>query len=213
MAARRTGAKVVRRVLGPLAAALGVRLYDVFYGERPIEEVPPEIPTAVPLVVRAVQADDLALVAARIPKDDAARFASAFAAGDVGLVATCNGDLAGFIWASLAEVALPDVPICALPPGGAYAHHGFVVAEHRGKRLVQTIARALHLELRARGCTFTCRLIDRVNHASLVATERGGIHYRWAPVIVLPGAGAFFLLGRPGALRGGRLATPRSVRE
>lgn len=197
----------MRRVLGPLAAALGVRPFDVYYGERPIEEVPPEIPTAVPLLVRAVQDDDVARVAARVGGEEAERFAAAFGAGDVGVVAICDGDLAGFIWASLTEVALPGLPICALPPGGAYVHNAYVVAEHRGKRVLQAVARALHLELRARGRTFTCRLIDRVNHASLVATERGGIHYRWAPVLVLPRVGALFPLGRPGALRDGRIAT------
>lgn len=209
MPAERWGARVARSALGPIAARLGVRPFDVFYGERPIDEVPPEIPTSVPLVVRAAERGDVTLVAARAGGDQSSRFAAAFAAGEVGVVATCNADLAGFIWASLTAVALPGVPICTLPPGGAYVHNAYVVAEHRGKRVLQAVARALHLELRARGCTFTCRLIDRVNHASLAATERGGIHYQWAPVVALPRVGAFFPLGKPGALRGGGVATRR----
>jgi hypothetical protein len=110
--------------------------------------------------------------------------------------------IVGFIWASLERVELADLPICGLPPGGAYVHTAYVFPEARGHKVLQVVARALHLELRARGCRFTCRLIDRANEASLAGTERGGVRYRWAPIARLGGRAPFFLLPRPPALRG-----------
>lgn len=191
-----------RHLLRPVVARLGVRLFDVLYGERPIAEVPRELAASVPLVVRAPRVDDVAAIAARLGGAEGVRVAQAFGAGDMGVVATSGDEIAGFIWASLTQVALPGVPICALPRGGAYVHSAYVFPEHRGKRVLQTVARTLHLEVAARDCRFTCRLIDRANHASIAATDRGSpIRYRWAPVVVLPGRAAFFLLGRPGSLR------------
>ncbi|HEY8517076.1 MAG TPA: hypothetical protein VIS07_16315 [Candidatus Binatia bacterium] len=194
---------VARRTLGPLVARLGVRVFDLIYGERPIAQVPPEVPTAAALTVRLAHPDDVPAIAARVGDVEGARVARAAERGDVGVVALSDGAIAGYIWGSRTVVELLDLTLCTLPPDGGYVHAAYVMPEHRGKRVLQVIARALHLELAARGCSFTCRLIDRANYASLVATERSGIDYRWAPVVALPSGRAFFLLGRPGALRRG----------
>ena len=191
----------------PIVARLGVRVFDVLYGERPIEDVPRELAPSVPLTVRAPRADDVAVIAGRLGSGDGERVSQAFAHGDVGVLACAGDEIAGFIWASLTEVALPGVPSCRLPRDGAYGHGDYVFAENRGKRVLQTVARARQREVAARDRTFTCRLIDRNNRARIAATDRGSpIEYRWAPVLALPGRSAFFLLGRPGSLKGGRVS-------
>jgi len=194
----------VRRILGPLAASLGVRFFDVFYGERRIDEVPPLVDAPVALEVRIASEDDVREIVAHLAPDDGARAVAAYAAGDVCVVAKAEDAVAGFIWASLARVELLGVPICTLPARGAYVHLAHVFPGYRGKKVLQVLGRALHLELRDRGCAFTCRLIDRDNAPSLIGTERGGVHYRWAPVVKLPVLPAFFLPPRPPALRATR---------
>lgn len=193
---------LARRVLGPVATRFGVRFFDVFYGERRIEDVPAVVQPPIALEVRGAQPADVEPMLARIAAAEARRIRQALLLdSEVCLVATSAGADAGFICANLAHVDLAGLPICALPAGGAYVHNTHVLPEFRGQKVMQVMARALHVTLAARGCTFTCRLIDRENVASLVGTERSGIRFRWAPIVKLPGAPAFFVPPGPAALR------------
>lgn len=190
-----------RRALGPWLGAVGVRFFDFFYGERAIAEVPPHVEPTIALETRHARSTDFTAILARVGAAEAPRIRQAIGAGEVCVVAVSEGALTGFIFASLERVDLAGVPICALPANGAYVHTAYVFAEYRGRKVLQVLGRALHLALAERGCRFTCRLIDRENAPSLVGTERGGVHLRWAPVVKFPGAAPFFVPPRPPALR------------
>jgi GNAT superfamily N-acetyltransferase len=157
------------------------------------------------LEVRAIAAADVEPMLARNAAADAQRFRQALLdEAELGLVAINAGTIVGFICANLAQVDLAGLTICALPAGGAYIHNTHVLPEFRGRKVMQVLARALHLTLAERGRTFTCRLIDRANVPSLIGTERAGIAFRWAPVVKLPGMRPFFLPPAPPTLRGQR---------
>jgi len=192
-----------RQTAGPLARQLGIHFFDIFYGERRIEEVPPVVQAPFPLTVRIATLRDVEPVLARIESASACRVRRAFDASDASqfCLAAFAGGVAGFMCADLGEVDLAGFPVCRLPPGGAYLHNAYVVPELRSRKVSQVIARAMHLQLAERGCTFSCRLIDRRNTPSLIGTERGGIRFRWAPIVKLPRLGAFFVPPAPPALR------------
>ena len=186
-----------RRLLGPVASALGVHDFLMLYGEadlaRPLREIRPGLPFDVAMASRA----DLDELLPRLPPAQQQACRSSMGFDSQCFLARHDGRIAGYSWYHPTLLSIVHLPMETLPPTIAYTSASYVLPEFRGKKLFQRLTLAVYEHARQEGRGFVCNLVERSNAASIAARQRLSVEFQPVRIVAFPGLGARFVGRRP----------------
>jgi GNAT superfamily N-acetyltransferase len=188
---------VHRRLLGPVAAALGVHDFLMLYGEADLEGPFPEVVTRIPFDVSLATRDEIEGLLPLVPPEQQRACRSSARFDSTCVVARHDGRFAGYSWYHPTLLSVLHLPIETLPPGIGYTFASYVLPEFRGKKLFQCLTRAVWEHARDDGRSFICNLVERRNAASIAARKRLGVSFQPVRIVALPLLGARFVGRRP----------------
>ena len=211
-----TAAKHARRPLwirasSRTAALIGVRFYNMLYGERSLAAALLHVEPPSELRIREATAEDLEILQAELEPAQAESCRIAAAQRSRCFVALQGREIAGYSWLNTREVFLLRWRVQSLPPGGGYTYNSFVRPEFRGQKIFQCLTEAVYSMLEQEGFQFCCNLVDKDNKPSIAARERLGTQFHSAPILKLPGLDPLPLRGLPFGSTSGDARPPRQM--
>lgn len=178
-------------MLGKALGPLGIRYYDLYYGQfrlsNPITPVPGD--------VRVSQAHTDEIARLIRDGDDALRasFERALAIDSECWLAKIDGVIAGYTWINCRVFDVVGLPVRLLPPGVAYHYQSYVFPQFRGRKVFQSMIAVVYDWLRKDGWEIAANFVDTRNAASIRARQKFGTELTRTRIIKLPGIKPIYL--------------------
>lgn len=183
------------------AHALGIRYFDLLYGEIDLLERIPDITSPLDLEIRKGRQDEIRELALIRGGDMVRRFEFALSTGSICHIAWYGGKAAGCTWYNKKTITIDMIKIGDVPPGGSFRFDSFVFPEFRGRKVFQCLLNYIFHHLREEGCRFAGSFVDRENLASIRGQSNFPVSFQPVRLLKAPGLPVVFL-GRkfaPGA--------------
>lgn len=155
-----------------LGSGAGIHVYRLFTRRLANEPAPEPAPGIAISLVSMEEMIDLCGTASAEMSAETVR--AAFSRGEVCAAATDAGRLVGYCWFTRRAAPHFGGAWMDFDPRVVYTYRAFVVASHRGRRLVRSLYLAADQEFADQGCSRMLACIESHNRASARAAERAG---------------------------------------
>ncbi len=174
----------LRTLLGHTLAPLGIRYYDLYYGQFSLGI--PIAPVDGTATVSRAPADEIARLIRN--GDDALRasFERALAIESECWIAKVDGAVAGYTWINRACFDIVGLPAWPLPPGVAYHYQSYVFPAFRGRKVFQSMIAVVYEKLREEGWEIVANFVDTRNAPSIRARKKFGTKLSRTRILKLP---------------------------